>query len=105
MNGVQEKDDKEISLFHRLDLDATSESERSEDRLAKEAQTLLAGGTISVAHTIAFAAYYVLSRPAIHQKLTDELRDPMSEWPEKVPTWADLEKLPYLQAVIKEALR
>lgn len=81
------------------------ESERSEERLAKEAQTLLGGGTASTARTIGFASFWILSRPDIRIKLEAELRDTMRDWPQRVPSWAELEKLPYLQAIIKESLR
>lgn len=81
------------------------QSERSEDRLAKEAQTLLGGGTASTARTIGFATFWILSRTDIRAKLQAELQDTMKCWPDWVPTWADLEKLEYLQAIIKESLR
>ena len=38
-------------------------------------------------------------------KLQLELKDVMSAWPQRVPTLAELEKLPYFQALIKEGLR
>ena len=81
------------------------ESERSDDRLAKEAQVLLGGGTASTARTLGFVSYYILANPDIRSKLKEELRGPMATYPEHVPSWADLERLPYLQALIKEALR
>lgn len=81
------------------------EEERTEERLAKEAQVLLGGGTASTARTIGFASYYILSRPELRNKLEAELKEPMANWPQKVPTWAELEKLPLLQAIIKESLR
>lgn len=81
------------------------ESERSEERLAKEAQVLLGGGTASTARTIGFASYYILSRPHIQSRLAEELDSVMGTWPQQIPTWAELEKLPYLQAVLKESLR
>ncbi|KAJ8129175.1 hypothetical protein O1611_g4459 [Lasiodiplodia mahajangana] len=80
-------------------------SEKSEERLAKEAQLLLGGGTVTSARTISCATYYILTRPDVAKRLGDELRQPMAEWPTHVPTWAELERLPFLQAVIKEALR
>ncbi|TGJ82761.1 hypothetical protein E0Z10_g6001 [Xylaria hypoxylon] len=80
-------------------------SEKSEERLAKEAQLLLGGGTVTSARTISCAAYYILTRPDLVKNLGEELKKPMAEWPTRVPTWVELERLPLLQAVIKEALR
>ncbi|RAK82730.1 cytochrome P450 [Aspergillus fijiensis CBS 313.89] len=93
------------SLFHHVADSDMPDSERSPERLAKEAQVLLGGGTASTARTIGFASYYILSNPAIKARLQDELREPMAEWPDRVPSWAELERLPYLQAIIKESLR
>lgn len=81
------------------------ESERSPERLAKEAQVLLGGGTASTARTIGFASFYILDRPDVRARLRDELREVMADWPRRVPSWVELEKVPYLQAVIKESLR
>lgn len=81
------------------------ESERSPERLAKEAQVLLGGGTASTARTIAFASFYIVDRPDIRSRLRDELRETMAGWPERVPSWAELERVTYLQAIIKESLR
>lgn len=81
------------------------ESERSPERLAKEAQLLLGGGTANTARTIGFASYYILANPEIRARLQEELKDTMADWPQRVPTWAELERLPFLQAIIKESLR
>ncbi|KAK3934316.1 cytochrome p450 [Diplogelasinospora grovesii] len=98
-------DQNAFSLFHHIAQSDMPESERSEERLAKEAQTLLGGGTASTARTIGFASYYILSRPEIRSRLEAELKEPMADWPQRVPTWAELERLPFLQAIIKESLR
>ena len=100
-----DNDNNAASLFHHIVNSDMPESERSEERLAKEAQVLLGGGTASTARTIGFASFYILSRPELRAKLEAELREPMAGWPDRVPTWADLEKLPLLQAIIKESLR
>lgn len=81
------------------------ESERSVERLAKEAQVLLGGGTASTARTIGFASYYILSRPQLQEALKEELSQTMRDWPVHIPAWADLERLPLLQAILKESLR
>lgn len=81
------------------------DSEKSEQRLVKEAQLLLAGGTFTSGRTLGVATYYILSRPELHHRLAEELREPMSSWPAQVPPWSELEKLTLLQAIIKESLR
>lgn len=103
----QDADQKKISLFYDILRDSDlPEFERSEARLAKEAQTLLGAGTASTSRTIGFASYYILSHPdTIRKKLEEELEETMKQWPSRVPTWAELERLPYLQAIIKESLR
>lgn len=80
-------------------------SEKTEDRLTKEAQAMLAAGTVTTARTIAVASYYILSRPQLRSKLEAELHDIMSGWPDAIPSWAELEQLPLLEAIIKETLR
>lgn len=81
------------------------ESERSEERLIKEAQVLLGAGTATTARTMGFASYYILSRADLRFALRNEVSEIMKEWPNSVPTWAQLEQLPLLQAIIKESLR
>lgn len=105
-----ENDQKDIhtssgSLFRQIINGDMPQSELADERLAKEAQVLLGGGTASTARTLGFISYYVLANPHIRGRLNEELRDIMAAYPEHVPLWAELERLPYLQALIKEALR
>jgi cytochrome P450 len=95
----------ERSLFHHIAASDMLQSERSEERLVKEAQVLLGAGTASTARTIGFACYYILSRGDLRSALEDELADIMKGWPDHVPAYAQLERLPLLQAIIKESLR
>lgn len=100
------KEKGDISLFsHIVHESGMPKSELTEDRLAKEAQAMLGGGTVSPARTMSFASYYILSRPDLKARLQAELADTMAEWPQRVPTWEQLESLPLLQAIIKESLR
>ena len=94
-----------VSLFSYIVNSDMPESELSTDRLAKEAQVLLGAGSASTARTLDFMVYYVLADLRIRTRLQEELRDVMSAYPDVMPSWADLEKLPYLQAIIKEGLR
>ena len=81
------------------------ESERSVERLSREAMVLFGAGTATTARTMGFMSYYILRNPHIKERLGDELKDIMADYPENLPRWSDLEKLPYLQAIIKEGLR
>lgn len=108
MIEVSDKEKPSSSLFHHIVRDGTLGSENSEERLTRltrEAQVMLASGTVTTARTIGFASYYILSRPSIRERLQHELKDTMSSWPQRVPSWAELEQLPFLQAIIKESLR
>jgi cytochrome P450 len=104
-SGKESHTDAHVTLFRHIVNSEMRQSEISDDRLVKEAQVLLGGGTASTARTLGFISYYILANPQIRQKLQDELEHPMNGWPEKIPSWADLEKLPYLQALIKEGFR
>ncbi|KAL8687875.1 MAG: hypothetical protein Q9218_006071 [Villophora microphyllina] len=97
--------DDKASLFRHILNSDMPESERSDERLSKEAQVLLAAGTATTARTLTTISYYILARPQIRARLEHELQDTMARYPERVPSWADLERLPYLQALIKEGLR
>jgi cytochrome P450 len=97
--------DDSISLFRHIAASDISETERSEERLVREAQVLLGAGTASTARTVGFASYYILSRPNLKSALREELSEIMREWPACVPSWPQLERLPLLQAVVKESLR
>ncbi|KAB8303334.1 hypothetical protein EYC80_004767 [Monilinia laxa] len=94
-----------ISLFRSILASEMPEDELSDERLAKEAQVLLLAGVLSSATTLGFCSYYILSNKDIRTKLQEELKDVMAKWPHQVPSWAELERVKYLQAIIKEGLR
>ena len=93
------------SLFRYIVSSDMPESERTDERLASEAQILLGAGTENTAKTISFIVYFILANPSIRFQLKQELQEPMSRYPEVVPTWVELEKVPMLQAVVKEGFR
>ena len=93
------------TLFRYIVNSDMPESERSDNRLASEAVVLLGAGTVTTARTLVFISYYILANPSIRTRLAKELQEPMSRYPEVVPTWAELERVPILQALIKEGLR
>ena len=94
-----------VSLFHHLLDSDMPASELSDERLAKEAQVMLGAGTATTARTIGYISYYILAKPQIRSRLQEELKEVMANYPERIPSLAELERLPYFQALIKEGLR
>lgn len=80
------------------------ESEKSTDRLAQEAVLLVGAGTHTVSWTLTLATYHILANPSILRSVKEELDDAIENSADYTPL-ATIEKLPYLTAVIKEALR
>lgn len=81
------------------------ESEKATGRLLGEFIAILSGGTMTTARTLATITYFVLANPHIEARLRESLAQPMAAYPEKVPRWAELERIPYLAACVKEGLR
>ncbi|KAI0791428.1 cytochrome P450 [Abortiporus biennis] len=81
----------------------------SKKELLAEAWALIYAGTDTVANTLTMGCFYILdpSNVDIYDKLKRELLDAWPTLDEGVPspTYEELEKLPYLKAVIKESLR
>jgi cytochrome P450 len=96
---------KRTTLLRHLANSDLPESELSVPRLVNEAQVLLGAGTVGTARILDITCYYILASPKIRAQLASELKETMAGWPIRKPTWAQLEKLPFLQAVIKEGLR
>jgi cytochrome P450 len=73
--------------------------------LIDEAQVLIFGGVDTFGNATMLGIHHLLENPSMVQRLKAEL---LSIWPDlksPPPRFEDLEKLPYLTAVIKESLR
>lgn len=93
-----------ITVFDAM-LDAdVPRHEKTVSRLTAEAQTLTAAGSLTTANTLDATIYYLLSNPTCLACLRREL-DVAIPNPKMIPSSAELEKLPYLTAVVHEALR
>ena len=97
--------DTKKSVFHHLLTSDIPESEKSTSRLQAESMIFLIAGTFTSTHTLSMIVYHILSNPRIEKRLREDLKDVMTCYPAQNPPWADLEKVTYLQACIKEALR
>lgn len=86
------------TIFHVLVKDGTEES------VFDEGQTLMIGGTETVSNTLTYCTYYLLANKERKERLVQELRQ---AWPDvnAKPRWEEIEKLPFLTAVLKEGLR
>ncbi|KAI0454857.1 cytochrome protein [Xylaria acuta] len=75
----------------------------SREEMTAHASTLIIAGGETTAHTLSSIVFYVLKTPGCMDKLLDEVRTRYSSYDEIDATSAL--QLPYLQAVIQEALR
>lgn len=75
-------------------------------RLLAEAQNVIGAGSETTGNTLSNFTYHVVSQPAVMKKLKDELRQAASQVrPSGLMNYRTLERLPYLKACVKEALR
>jgi cytochrome P450 len=84
--------------------DALPPSEKTFRRLAVEGNNILAAGFETTGGTLAHLTYNILADPEVHGKLQKELEDAIPN-EDIIPNYQTLEKLPYLNAVMKETLR
>lgn len=93
------------TIFHDLlENPSLPPEDKTVDRLWQEAQLLLSAGTVTTATAIGSALVYLLLDPERMKILLEELEAAMPDvtQPKKE---AELERLPYLNAVVQETLR
>lgn len=56
---------------------------------------------MSTGWALGVTSYHILANPEIERRLKAELSNAIPD-PDEIPTWMELEKLPYLSAVITE---
>ncbi|KAI1765520.1 cytochrome P450 [Hypoxylon sp. FL1150] len=78
--------------------------ELSFDRLTQDAFAITSAGMETTKSTLTLAVFYVLDQPETHSRLKAELASAMPD-PNVILPWVELEKLPFLSAVIYESLR
>ncbi|KAG6012162.1 hypothetical protein E4U54_007693 [Claviceps lovelessii] len=103
--GKWQLDVNHPTIFHELlSSKALPDDEKTPARLAQEGQILVQGGTLTTSWTLSIATFHLLHRPCALKRLRDELFEAIADPNEVVPL-AKLESLPFLRAVVKEALR
>ncbi|KAI9713564.1 MAG: hypothetical protein M1820_000946 [Bogoriella megaspora] len=92
------------TIFHTLLESDLPPQEKDVDRLTHEAWSLLSAGSHTTALFLKTAAYHIQANQHVRTKLLEELRTVMPNRNDR-PELADLERLPYLTAVVQEGLR
>ena len=96
---------KEKTIFSDvLSYEKLSAADRSIDRLEQEGISIITAGSNTTAHTLSTITFHVSNNSAIRNRLQQELTT-ASPSSDGLLTWTQLEKLPYLTAVITEGLR
>ncbi|PKY00826.1 cytochrome P450 [Aspergillus campestris IBT 28561] len=95
---------KQKTIFDTLCDPSLPAEERTLDRIRDEALVILAAGTETTARVLTIGFFHIYRDPSILQKLRDEIKQVMPQPTDRV-SLAQLEKLPYLTAVINESFR
>jgi cytochrome P450 len=96
-NGVRPK---RTTIFHEL----MANGIRDIERLKMEALALMGGGSETIGNALTVMLFNILTNQQISAELRRELCEAYPD-PNMPMDFEDLEKLPYLTAVVKEALR
>jgi benzoate 4-monooxygenase len=95
-----------VDLLSKLQ-DGTDEfgNPLTREEVTAEALTALIAGSDTTSNSSCAITYHIARNPRVQKKLQDELDEEFGSNFDEVPTWDQVKKLPYLEAVINEALR
>ena len=83
-------------------------SDRTPARVAAEMDFFMGAATATTSRALELTVYYILADPKIEAELRRALAPVMAArrpGTQDMPRWAELEKVPFLQACVKEGLR
>ncbi|RAL08788.1 cytochrome P450 [Aspergillus homomorphus CBS 101889] len=89
------------AIFHTLVASNLPEHEKTDRRLGGESFAFMTAGTETTAWTLTVTTFHLLNKPELLSRLAQELDENNAI----NLSWVELEKLPYLRAVIAEGLR
>ena len=92
------------NVFDHLFLSNLPPQEQTLSHLTQEGVIVIGAGSDTTGVALTVTTFHILSNPNVLSKLQEELTTAIPD-PKTQPIWAELEKLPYLSAVIKEGLR
>ena len=99
-NQEQQKESQD-TVFAELMNSKLPPHELSQHRLQNEAVSVIGAGFETTRWALTVQSYFILANPDIHQRLSQELREVIPD-PDFIPSWSELQKLPYLSACIEE---
>ncbi|KAI5862015.1 putative cytochrome P450 [Durotheca rogersii] len=95
------KESSHPTIFHDILASDLPKEELSFKRLTQEAMSLSGAGIETTMWTLSVATFHTLWNPSVEKRLVAELTEAMPD-PANILPWSELEKLPFLSAVINE---
>ncbi|KAJ2902593.1 hypothetical protein MKZ38_000354 [Zalerion maritima] len=89
------------TIFHELINSDLPEEEKSDMRLGDEAQLIICAGIVTTSWALSLAAFHLARNPDMSARLRKEINSCGGADQD----WRQLEKLPYLHAVVHESIR
>ncbi|KAH8655801.1 putative benzoate 4-monooxygenase cytochrome P450 [Xylariales sp. PMI_506] len=93
------------TIFHKVLTSDLPESEKTDSRLADEAQLIVAAGIVTTSRALSVASFHLANQTPKLAKLRQELLDAGAGPNDPHVDWRQLEKLPYLNGCVHEAIR
>lgn len=103
-SNIDQEKSQHRTIFHEILSSKLAPEELTQERLEMEAGSLVGAALETSKMTTALAIYYILALPDVQKNLREELRTAMPDQ-STILTIPELERLPYLAACIREALR
>ncbi|KAI4851222.1 MFS general substrate transporter [Aureobasidium sp. EXF-8845] len=92
------------TIFEGILDSSLPEEDKTNSRLAAEAQLVVFAGEGTTAYTLMAAVYELLANPSDLQKLREELIQAIPD-PDEIPSFSQVDSLPYFNAIIQEVIR
>ncbi|KAI9035493.1 Cytochrome P450 [Aspergillus affinis] len=100
-NNVESKETTHPTIFTDILQAELPPAELSFHRLTHKAMSVSGAGIETTMWTLSVATFHILWNPTFEQRLVSELVEAMPD-PNQILPWVQLEKLPFLSAVINE---
>ncbi|PVH98810.1 cytochrome P450, partial [Periconia macrospinosa] len=91
------------TVFHELLNSSIKKNELTEDMMQDEATSFTGAGIVTTKTALTVASFWILHKPEVKERLLLELERAISN-PDNLLPLTELEKLPYLSAVVQESL-